>query len=85
MEQPDNENHIASGWKDAELSKSGVEKAIKLRDQIKGKRFDVVFCSDLRRAIDSAKLTWGKFGFVLENSERMEPIPAKGKLGFWGI
>lgn len=26
---------------------------------------------------------WGKFGFVLKNSKRIKPIPAKGMLGFW--
>lgn len=26
---------------------------------------------------------WGDFGFVLENPERIKPIPAKGNLGFW--
>jgi broad specificity phosphatase PhoE len=29
-----------------------------LREQTKDLKFDVVFCSDLRRAHDSAKLTW---------------------------
>lgn len=27
--------------------------------------------------------SWGNFGFVLENAERIKPIPAKGSLGFW--
>ncbi|MFH1711155.1 MAG: ASCH domain-containing protein [Nanoarchaeota archaeon] len=26
---------------------------------------------------------WGNYGFILENVERMEKIPAKGKLNFW--
>ncbi len=27
---------------------------------------------------------WGNYGFILENTERINPIiPAKGKLGFW--
>ena len=30
-----------------------------------------------------ATLEWGKYGFILENVERMENIPAKGKLNFW--
>lgn len=54
----DNENEISSGWSDAELSPLGVEQSIALRDQTKGMRFDAVFCSDLKRATDSAKLAW---------------------------
>ena len=30
-----------------------------------------------------ADSSWGKFGFILNNSERINPIPSKGKLGFW--
>lgn len=54
----DNEKRISSGWSDAELSELGVIQAIELKDKIKDKKFDVVFCSDLKRASDSAKLTF---------------------------
>lgn len=54
----DNEQHISSGWKDAELSELGVQQAIALNELTKGQKFDVVFCSDLKRAHDSAKLAW---------------------------
>lgn len=54
----DNEQHISSGWKDAELSSLGVKQSIDLKEQTKEKKFDVVFCSDLVRAHDSAKLAW---------------------------
>jgi len=30
-----------------------------------------------------ADSSWGKFGFVLESPKRIEPISAKGNLGFW--
>ncbi len=30
-----------------------------------------------------ADSSWGRFGFVLKDSERTEPILAKGNLGFW--
>ncbi len=26
---------------------------------------------------------WGNYGFILENVERINPIPAKGQLNFW--
>ena len=54
----DNEKEISSGWADATLSKLGVRQSIELKDTIKNKRFDVVFCSDLKRVVDSAKLTF---------------------------
>lgn len=56
----DNENDISSGWSDVELSDLGIKQSIKLKDLIKDQRFDVVFCSDLKRAVESAKLTWGE-------------------------
>jgi broad specificity phosphatase PhoE len=55
----DNQNHLATGWLPGELSASGREQAIKLSEQVADKQFDVVFCSDLQRAIDSARLGFG--------------------------
>lgn len=54
----DNENNISSGWKDVELSKLGVRQSIDLKKQIDPKRFDAVFCSDQKRAVHSATLTF---------------------------
>lgn len=54
----DNEQHLSSGWKDVELSELGKQQSIALREQTKDEKFDVVFCSDLKRAQESAKLTW---------------------------
>jgi len=54
----DNEKNISSGWSDVELSELGIQQSIDLIDQIKEKHFDVVFCSDLKRAVKSAELTF---------------------------
>ncbi len=54
----DNEQHISSGWKDVELSDLGVKQSKELTEQTKNMKFDIVFCSDLKRAQDSAKLAW---------------------------
>ena len=54
----DNEANISSGWKDVELSELGVQQSIDLKRQINVDDFDVVFCSDLKRAVDSAKITF---------------------------
>lgn len=63
----DNENGISSGWFDAELSELGVKQSIELRNLVGNKKFDAVFCSDLKRAADSAKLTFeGLVPIILE-------------------
>jgi len=54
----DNLDNISSGWKDVELSEKGVQQSVVLEDQTKRKKFDVVFCSDLKRAVRSAELTF---------------------------
>jgi len=52
----DNEKGIATGWSPGELSELGRKQCIELRESIRNKRFDVAFCSDLKRAVDSATL-----------------------------
>lgn len=52
----DNIEKKASGWFPGELSEKGIQQAIALAHAIKDKYFDVVFCSYLKRAIESAKL-----------------------------
>jgi broad specificity phosphatase PhoE len=54
----DNEKGLSSGWADARLSGLGKKQCIELRELIKGRKFDAVFCSDLKRAVDSAKLAF---------------------------
>lgn len=66
----DNENGISSGWSDSPLSAKGIQQSKDLREQTKDKKFDVVFCSDLRRAEESARLTWGDM-YPIRNDERL--------------
>jgi broad specificity phosphatase PhoE len=54
----DNEKDISSGQFDVGLSELGIKQSVDLKDQIKDKKFDVVFCSDLKRAVDSANLAF---------------------------
>ena len=63
----DNEQHISSGWKDVELSELGIKQSIVLKEQTKDEKFDVVFCSDLKRAVDSANLTWGDTHNIIQD------------------
>ena len=79
----DNEKNISSGWKDVELSDLGVRQSGELLDKIKEKttllgemskdenKFDSIFCSDLKRAVDSAHITWGESGIPIVQDERL--------------
>jgi broad specificity phosphatase PhoE len=85
----DNELGLASGWYDTELSDLGVRQSIELKEQTKDRQFDVVYCSDLKRAVRSAELAFGgrfriiadkklrecNYGdFTREKSEKIEPL-----------
>jgi broad specificity phosphatase PhoE len=52
----DNEQKLSTGWAPGELSKLGIEQAKELGQLVSDKKFDAVFCSDLKRAVDSAEL-----------------------------
>jgi len=52
----DNLEKKASGWLPGELSEKGIRQAKALAKIKKEEHFDVVFCSDLKRAVDSAKI-----------------------------
>lgn len=56
----DNEMKLATGCLPGELSERGVQQSIDLPGQIADSSFTVVFCSDLGRAIDSARLSFEK-------------------------
>lgn len=68
----DNENHISSGWYDAELSELGIQQSKDLTAQTADKQFDVVFCSDLKRAVTSAELTWGDKYKIIQDARLRE-------------
>ncbi len=61
----DNEQGISSGWQDAEVSALGWKQAKELRQLTEQSKFDVVFSSDLKRALDTAKLAFeGRFKII---------------------
>lgn len=67
----DNEHGLATGWLPGELSAAGREQAKKLGEQVAHLSFDVVFCSDLQRAIDSAELGFGgEYQIIQDNRLR---------------
>ena len=54
----DNTAGKCSGWNQVELTELGKERAIKLGEIRKDTYFDIIFTSDLIRAIDSANLAF---------------------------
>ena len=68
----DNEKNISSGWFDVDLSPKGIQQSIDLTDQINDQKFDVVFCSDLIRAVHSTKLTFGKTLPIIQDKRLRE-------------
>ena len=68
----DNEQHISSGWNDVELSEEGITQSWELTELTESMKFDVVFCSNLKRAIDSAEITWGGMYPIMQDARLRE-------------
>jgi glycyl-tRNA synthetase len=68
----DNEKHISSGWHDVELSEKGIKQSEELPKQIGDKKFDVVFCSDLKRAVKSAEISFSKQYKIIKDKRLRE-------------
>lgn len=54
----DNVGHNSSGWNDLPLNDRGVNEALSLKSKIKKEDFDLVICSDLKRAMQSADIVF---------------------------
>jgi alpha-ribazole phosphatase/probable phosphoglycerate mutase len=68
----DNEQGISSGWNDTELTEKGIKQSVLLKDQLNGKKFDAVFCSDLKRAQESAKITFEGMAPIIPDARLRE-------------
>ncbi len=65
----DNASKKCSGWKQVELNDLGREQAVNLGKNTPYK-FDVLFTSDLKRAIDSASLAFPKYSSIQDGRLR---------------
>lgn len=68
----DNGKEISSGWNDVGLSELGIRQSIACKKQIRDRKFDIVFCSDLKRAIKSSELMFDKTTTVLSDKRLRE-------------
>ena len=55
----DNEAGLSSGWNDAGLSKLGEQQAAALKNYVKNLPITAVYCSDLQRSYETAKIAFG--------------------------
>lgn len=67
----DNELHKSSGWNDVELSPIGIKQSKEMGERYRHDHFDAIFCSDLQRSVDSAKIGFGdRFPVVVDKRLR---------------
>lgn len=68
----DNEKEVSSGWSNVGLSELGKKQSEDLKDKLKGKRFDIVFCSDFKRAVESAEIVFGGSNHIIQDKRLRE-------------
>ncbi len=68
----DNLEHKSTGWLPGDLSQKGIDQSVALKEQVDINQFDVVFCSDLKRAIDSAKYTFEGVKEIIQDERLRE-------------
>jgi len=67
-----NEQGKGSGQNNIELSKLGTQQAKELGEITKDNNFDVVFCSDLKRAVDTANMAFSDRVEIIEDKRLRE-------------
>lgn len=67
----DNLKKLATGWLPGELSEKGIAQAKALAEVIKDEHFDVVICSDLNRAIQSAHIDFAERNIQIIQDARL--------------
>lgn len=67
----DNLAKKSTGWLQGELSEKGISQAQALAEMIKDEYFDIVFCSDLKRAIDSATINFANRDIEIVKDKRI--------------
>jgi alpha-ribazole phosphatase/probable phosphoglycerate mutase len=67
----DNENHISSGWNDVSLSGLGNQQSVELGQRYKDEEFATIFCSDLQRSYNTAKIAFVDRGFNIIQDSRL--------------
>lgn len=67
-----NETGTATGWSPGELSERGIQESRNLGPMVQDQNFDIVFCSDLKRAIDTSNLAFGEKYTIVQDARLRE-------------
>lgn len=67
----DNEAKQASGWNDVQLSNTGKKQALELKERQRHKSYDMIFTSDLSRAIDTATIAFSDRNIPISKDKRL--------------
>lgn len=67
----DNEQKLASGHIDVELSELGEKQAREMGERYAHEHFDAIFCSDLQRAYKSGEIAFGDRGWPIIRDSRL--------------
>jgi broad specificity phosphatase PhoE len=67
----DNENGIASGWREGALSATGREQAKELGERRRDDGLAIVFTSDLHRAVETAEIAFAGSPVPIERDPRL--------------
>lgn len=70
----DNENGLASGHYDVDLSPRGEQQARELGDRHRQEPPDAVFCSDLKRASRTVEIAFGNRGIRIVTDNRLREL-----------
>ena len=79
----DNEQNKKTGWAPGELSQKGIHQSINLGKIIDSKKFDIIFTSDLQRAIDSTMLAFGGYPEIDKRLRECDYGSLTGSLEYW--
>jgi broad specificity phosphatase PhoE len=66
----ENERGIAIGWSPGHLSELGLRQSRELGELVRGRRFDAVYSSDLKRAVDTARIAFSGSPVILDKRLR---------------
>jgi broad specificity phosphatase PhoE len=67
----DNELGLATGWNQGELSERGLEQAREMGTRHVARSIDIVYASDLKRAVQTADIAFGERGIEIRHDARL--------------
>lgn len=76
-ETEDNVAGVLSGHREAELSERGKEQARRLGDRYRDQEFGAIYCSDSKRARDTARLMFQSRGLSIIEDNRLRETTAR--------